>query len=70
MSGHAAAPPQMIDWSQLIAPVPPWGHFLVCSERDLDTAISRFRSHGPKQRCKALPLAGHTPTSPQRPSLF
>ena len=54
MSGHEAVPPQMIDWSQLIAPVPPWAHLLACSERNTDTAIRRFRNSGPKRRRVAL----------------
>ncbi len=40
MTGQEA---EMIDWSQLIAPVPPWGHFVACSESEIGNAIRRFR---------------------------
>jgi hypothetical protein len=54
MSGQGVSPQQMLDWSQLIAPVPPWGHFLACSEHEIDDAILRFRYHAPERNDVAV----------------
>lgn len=49
MNGDETILPQGIDWRPLLGPVPPWGHFLACSEREMDDAIRAFRECSPEQ---------------------